>query len=118
MAGLCPQALIHLAYLILIIYQTLIQYLPPPPTIAPKGPLVRPDLPKEVRSAGISKRRGYKPSAIVQSQNRRAEEAELTQLNSSKSACAKKKSQKSKKRDVSQLIDAFEPLMSPSRCER
>lgn len=55
----------------------------------------RTDLPKEMRSAGISKRRGYKPSAIAQSQNRRAEEAQFTRQRHLKPAGTERKIKKS-----------------------
>lgn len=70
-------------------------------TLAPKKPLVQLDLTKKVQSAGILNCQAYEQSAIVLSPNCQAEEAELNQLTMSKSAGAKEKTQKSKKKYLS-----------------
>lgn len=96
-----------------------------PPSASAPAPTPSTALSKEYKSAGVSSRREFKPSAAVQSQIRRVEEGEFQarakekvkqqRLQKKASAPSTARSRKKNKKDVSQLIEAFEPLMSPPR---
>ena len=103
---------------------------PPPPErsqspSSASAPAPSTALSKEFKSAGVLSRRGFKPSAAVQSQIRRVEEGEVQarakeegkqqRLQKKASTPSTARSRKKNKKDVSQLIEAFEPLMSPPR---